>query len=155
MDGDEQPLISPEEFAALVREATDEQITQGLEVNRELILSGIFESMPGRVNPERAPSGQFVSEWRITGGEEGPDRWQVVITQGECQIIRDGRFAPDVTFTVGALDFVKLVTGNASGPRLFFFGRIKVEGDLLHAARYINYFRTPRAGAPAEGHELA
>jgi putative sterol carrier protein len=146
MDADENPLMAPAEFAALVREATDEQIAQGLEVNRELILAGIFSSMPAQVNADRVPAGQFVSEWRITRDEEEPDRWQVVITEGECQVVRDGQFAPDVTFTVGAVDFVKLVTGNASGPRLFFFGRVKVEGDLLHAARYTSYFRMPRAG---------
>jgi hypothetical protein len=138
-------LIPPEEFASLVREASDEQIAHGLEVNRELILSGIFQSMPSRVNRDRVPAGQFVSEWRITGREDGGvDRWQIVLTEGECQIVRDGKFAPQVTFTLGPVDFVKLVTGNASGPRLFFFGRIKVEGDLLSAARYTNYFRTPR-----------
>ena len=145
MADDEDVLFEPEEFAALIRDASDEDIARGLEINRELILSGIFQSMPARVNRERAPAGQFVSEWRVTEREDGGvDRWQVVITEGECEVVRDGRFAPDVTFTVRPLDFVKLVTGNASDPRLFFFGRIKVEGDLLSAARYTNYFRTPR-----------
>jgi alkyl sulfatase BDS1-like metallo-beta-lactamase superfamily hydrolase len=145
MHDDEDILMAPEEFAALVREASDEDIARGLSVNRELILAGIFSSMPARLNPGRAPSGRFVSEWRITGREDGGiDRWQVVIQDGSCQIVRDGDGAADVTFTVGPVDFVKLVTGNASGPRLFFFGRIKVEGDLLSAARYTNYFRTPR-----------
>jgi hypothetical protein len=142
---DDEQLMEPEEFANLVREATDEQIAQGIAVNRELILAGIFESMPARLNRDRVPSGQFVAEWRITEREDGgSDRWQVVIAERECSVVRDGGLEPDVTFTLGPTDFIKLVTGNASGPRLFFFGRIKIEGDLLRAARYTNYFHTPR-----------
>jgi putative sterol carrier protein len=151
-EDDDGPLMDAQEYAALVHEATDEQLTLGLEVNRQQILDGIFAAMPERVNHEHAPSGQFVAEWRITGGPDGgEDRWQVILDGGECKIERDGTLASDVTFTVGPLDFVKLVTGNAKGPRLFFFGRLKIDGDLLKAARYNNYFETPRPQRQAQG----
>jgi predicted lipid carrier protein YhbT len=48
-----------------------------------------------------------------------------------------------VSFTVGAVDFIRLVTGNVTGPRLFVFGRLKIEGDLLLSARVPGLFSVP------------
>ena len=33
-----------------------------------------------------------------------------------------------LTFTIDGVDFLKLVTGNASGPRMFMFGKLGIEG---------------------------
>jgi hypothetical protein len=46
-------------------------------------------------------------------------------------------------YSISALDFVKLVTGNANGPALFMLGRLSIRGDLLKAARFQGYFKAP------------
>ena len=47
---------------------------------------------------------------------------------------------PDVVFTIDAPDFLSLVSGGASGPELFTFGRMKVEGDHVAAAQVPRLF---------------
>ena len=53
---DEIPAIDPDQFATLIRDATDEQLKEGLATNRELILAEIFRRMPERFEPSRAPN---------------------------------------------------------------------------------------------------
>jgi putative sterol carrier protein len=52
---------------------------------------------------------------------------------------------PSVTLKLGAVPFLKLVTGNADGPSLFLSGKLKIEGDLILAARLPGLFEIPRA----------
>lgn len=46
-------------------------------------------------------------------------------------------------FTIGPVEFLRLVTGNVNGPELFLTGRITVEGDLMLAAIAQSWFRVP------------
>ena len=50
-----------------------------------------------------------------------------------------------MVFRLGPVDFVRLVTGGTNGPKLFLLGRLKIEGDLLLAARVPGFFVIPRA----------
>jgi putative sterol carrier protein len=43
-------------------------------------------------------------------------------------------------------DFLKLVSGNASGPTMFMTGKLKLEGDVMLASRLTSMFRIPKAG---------
>ncbi len=134
-----QPLIDPDEYGRLVRRTSDEDLQTGLRANGELIVEQIFRAMPGQL------------EWRIGGvGDGGQLRWQVAVEEGLCTVTREGQRAPDLTFSIGGLDFLKLATGNAKGPLLFLLGRLKIRGDLLKAARFQGYFRSPRPEAKAE-----
>lgn len=138
------PEIDPAQYAALVRDATDEQLREGLQANRDLILGEIFRAMPTRLSPRLTRDVSVVAEWRIGDRPDGgTDRWQVIIRDGTCTVARDGDEPADVAFSVGPVDFVRLVTGNAEGPVLFLSGRLKVEGDILKAATYQSYFTLP------------
>ena len=142
----EQPFIDPAEFARLVRDASDQQLADGFATNREQILSEVFQRMEEHFEPETAEGVDAVVEWRIRDRPEGgDDRWQTVIREGACRVVRDGDEKPRVTFSVAPVDFIRLVTGNESGPKLFLFGRLKVDGDLMFAARVQGMFRVPTA----------
>ena len=144
MTDDQRPLMDPAEYAALVRDATDEQLAAGMAANRDLILEQIFAAMPSQLNTEAAAGVTLVADWKILDRPDGGfDRWQITIADGTCTVVRDGNRDPEVTFAVNAVDFVKLVTGNANGPKLFVFGSLAIKGDLLKAARYQRYFRQP------------
>lgn len=139
-------LVDPAEFAGMVRDATDDQLREGFATNRKLILDEVFRRMGHHLRVQAAADVEAVVEWRILGGAGGnPDRWQVVIRDGACAVVPEGEEEPRVAFTLDPVDFVRLVTGNASGPRLFMFGRLKVEGDLMLAARMPSLFSIPRA----------
>ena len=148
------PAMDPARYAALVRDTPDDQLEAGMTANREFILTQIFDAMPASFQPAAAGDRDFVAEWRITdrpGG--GEDRWQVAIRDGECRVGRNGDEAAQVTLTVGPVDFVKLVAGAVHGPQLFMTGRLRIEGDLLLAARLDELFRPPGGGSSDPGGE--
>jgi putative sterol carrier protein len=140
------PELDADQYASLVAQATDDQLAEGLAQNREILLDQVFQSMPERFMAEKAGDVEAVVEWRVRGRPDGGvDRWQLVIEKGSCRAQRDGDAEPTVSFTVGDVDFIKLVTGNASGPMLFTFGKLKIRGDLLLAARFQSFFEVPRS----------
>ena len=48
-----------------------------------------------------------------------------------------------MTIKVKPVDFLKLVTNNASGPGLFLRGRLKLDGDVMLASRLAGLFSVP------------
>lgn len=141
----EPAAVAPEQFAALVRGASDEQLEQGLRENREVLLGEIFRRMPEQFAPERAAGVDAVIEWEITSPRGEADTWQLTIREGRCTCARGGDVKPDVAYRIGAVDFLKLITGVEKGPKLFVFGRLRIRGDLMLAARMESWFRMPRA----------
>lgn len=138
--------ISPAELVALVRRADDSQLAAGLAANRDVILAEVFRRMPERLDRERAGDLHAVVEWRILdrpGG--GYDRFQVAIQHGTCTVNAQPPDEPRVALTIHPVDFIKLVSGNASGPELLLFGRLEISGDLVLAARLPALFRVPSA----------
>lgn len=141
------PLIDPDEYARLVREASDDDLQAGLDQNGELIIDQIFQAMPSRLRSGGLEGVSIVADWQIRKvGESGELHWQVSVADQRCTVQRDGQLPADVTFTVRGIDFIKLITGNAHGPRLFLLGRLKIRGDLLKAARFQSFFEAPSAG---------
>jgi putative sterol carrier protein len=138
--------MNPEEVARLIAQATDDQLAEGMRANRELILEQIFASMRDRIDPVKTADIAAVVEWRIHGREDGGvDRWQVHIERGSCRVERDGSADPEVAYEIGPVDFLKLVTGNESGPKLFLFGRLRIHGNLVLAARMPSLFKVPES----------
>jgi putative sterol carrier protein len=140
--------MNPEEIARLIAQASDEQLAEGMRANRELILEQIFGSMPERIDPVKTADISAVVEWRIRDRDDGGvDRWQVHIERGSCRVEREGAAEPEVAYEIGPVDFLKLVTGNESGPKLFLFGRLRIHGNLVLAARMPSLFKVPEGSA--------
>ena len=57
---------------------------------------------------------------------------------------RDPARTPRLTLTLGPVDFLKMVTGNAGARLLFLRGRLKARGDLGLTTRFPSLFDTPR-----------
>ena len=58
---------------------------------------------------------------------------------------------PRVIYEIRPLDFLRLISGGASGPQLFLVGRLKIRGDLFLAARIQSMFAIPSAQGAAPG----
>jgi putative sterol carrier protein len=87
-----------------------------------------------------------VIQWEITGAEGSEnDRWQLTIRDGACTCVRGGDAEPDVVYQVAPVDFIKLITGVASGPQMFVFGKLRIRGNLMLAARVQGFFTMPTA----------
>jgi putative sterol carrier protein len=50
-----------------------------------------------------------------------------------------------VTITTAPVSFLKLVTGQQSGPVMFMTGKLKLDGDVMFASRMTGFFRIPTA----------
>jgi predicted lipid carrier protein YhbT len=138
-------FFGTEELADLVRSTPDEQLANGLRANGEPIVEEVFRRFGERLS-EQGRRQAAVIEWRLRGiGDDGADvqRWFVVLADGECRTGRDLDSKPRVTLELGALEFLKLVTGNANPVAMFMAGKLKIRGDLLFAARVQGFFSIP------------
>lgn len=144
----DQPIsaqdITPEQFAELVRSASDEDIVSVVHATgTEAVLDRIFQGMKDRFLSDRAAAVtanvQFVI---VDDGTEHP--YFVKIAQGSCETgggtVDDAR----TTITTDLVSFTRLVSGQAQGPQLFMSGKLKVAGDLMFSAQIMNFFETPK-----------
>lgn len=141
--------LDAESFARLITRASNDQL-QGVLGRPELrvrIIDEIFRRMADHLRPDRVTGLTAVVHWRLTGGtgEGGLDRYETIIDHGTCTVCREDTGEARVTITLHPVDFVKLVTRNASGPVLFMTGKLKIKGDLAFAAGMTNLFDLPRA----------
>ncbi|SRR6266567_3160673 len=136
-------------FARIIGRASGDQVrgVLGRPELRARILDEIFRRMGDHLRGDRAVRTRAVVHWRLTGGTGagGFDRWETVIEDGACVVRRESTRDPRVTITVHPVDFLKLITNNASGPVLFMTGKLKIKGDLGFAAGLTSLFDLPRA----------
>jgi putative sterol carrier protein len=139
--------VDPEEFVRNVASTPDEQLAELMAGDlRPVVLDGIFERMAEHFKAESAAGIDAVVDWKILDRPDGGyDHYQAVISGGSCEVSKEPQKEPNVTLKVGPVDFLKLVTGNASGPLLFTTGKLKIEGDILLSARLPQLFRVPQA----------
>ena len=139
--------VDPAAFARAVAETPDDALAEGMaSENRALILDEIFAQMERHFDAARGGDVEAVIDWKILDRPEGGyDHYRVTLAGGECRVDKDpGEGSPRVTFKVKPVTFLRLVTGNASGPQLFLTGKLKIDGDLMFAARVQNLFEIPK-----------
>ena len=138
--------VDPKEFAAQLANTPDDQLAAGMQSEaRGMVLSEIFKRMGEHLKPEAAQGVDAVVHWKILDRPDGGyDHYELVIKDGAATVSDAPEHEPRVTFQIGAVDFLKLVTGNANGPILFTTGKLKIKGDLVFAAQIAGMFRIPR-----------
>jgi putative sterol carrier protein len=135
------------EIARAVADAPDQQLRAAMRSQiRELILDEVFRRFPEYVDSSKLDGIAGAMEWKITGRADGRyDRYLVAIEQGEVRAGRDLDVRPRATMRLDGVDFLKLVTGNASPTMSFLRGRLRLKGDLVFAAQLPRVFRIPSA----------
>jgi putative sterol carrier protein len=131
-------------FSSWVRGASDSELASLIGEDRDALLDEIFRRMEHHFDRAAAGDLDAVIEWRIVdrpGG--GLDRYQARIAGGRCRVQRDGSDAPRLTIDIRPAEFLRVVTGAVSGPRLFMLRRVRVGGDLMLAGRLASLFRIP------------
>jgi putative sterol carrier protein len=141
--------VDPAAFAKVIADTPDDQLAAGMaSENRALVLEEIFKRMEEHFDADGAKGTEAIVDWKIWDKPEGGyDHWRIEIANGTCRVVPDPGEDPParVTFKVKPVDFLKLVTGNASGPQMFITGRLKIDGDLMFAARVQGFFKVPTA----------
>jgi putative sterol carrier protein len=88
-----------------------------------------------------------VIHFRITdapGG--GEDLYEAVIKDGKVTVNDEPTTEdPKLAISAGPVPFLKLVTGQESGPAMFMKGQLKIQGDLMFATRMTSFFKIPSA----------
>jgi putative sterol carrier protein len=140
--------VSAEDFAALVANATDEQLAEAMSgPNRGLALREIFARMAEHLDPVRAKGQDAVIHFQISGRPDGgQDEYEVVVRDGKCTVSETPSEEARVTLNLDPVGFLKLITNRVSGPELFMTGKLKIEGDLMYAPQIASLFRIPSAG---------
>ncbi|MGH2700055.1 MAG: SCP2 sterol-binding domain-containing protein [Actinomycetota bacterium] len=137
--------VSPEEFAQLVKGASDEEIAATVhQAGTAGVLDRIFEGMEERFVPEKASDVDADIVFEINDGEDSYP-YVVAIHNQTCKAEQGTKEDPKVKLTTGLVPFVKLVTGEAQGPQLFMSGKLKVSGDLMFSTRIMTFFDQPKA----------
>ena len=139
--------VEPTEFAALVKSASNDQLAAAMSGdNRKKVLDEIFGRMPGLFRADRAGSTNAVIHWVIGDGPDGSaDTYELVIADGACALSPTPAHEPKLALSIGAVDFLKVVSGNANPVMLFMTGKVKAKGDLGLAAKIGDLFSIPKA----------
>lgn len=138
--------LTPEQFARIISRASDAQLKAVMErpVLRERILDEVFRRMEEHYKPGRTKK-EAVVRWRIGTANDEPLRYECTITKDTCTVSKDPQQEPLVTITIGPVEFIKLVSGNASAPMMFMTGKLKLAGDVGFAAGLTKLFQIPKA----------
>ncbi|HEY8451282.1 MAG: SCP2 sterol-binding domain-containing protein [Micromonosporaceae bacterium] len=138
--------LSPADFAKLVKATPDATMAEVMAgEHRRSILDEIFSRFPDLFRADKAGGTSAVIHWVIGGGPDGgSDTYQVVIENGTCTTSSVADREPRLTITLGAVEFLKVISGNANPMMMFMSGKLKAKGDLALAANIPNYFNLPK-----------
>jgi putative sterol carrier protein len=139
-------MMDPLEFARLVKASSTAELRQMMQGDqRSAVLDELFSRMPQVFRADRAGSTNAVVHWVIGDRQDGGvDTYELVIADGTCQLSPRPERPPRLTLTIGAVDFLNLVTGNAHPVALVMKGKMKTKGDLGLTAKFPTLFDVPR-----------
>jgi putative sterol carrier protein len=128
---------SPEEFAALIKSAPKAHVEGLLATeHRDAIIDNIFTAMAERFQPDKAGDLNAVIHWNITGrADGGTDNYELVIANGTCTATNEPQEEPNLAFTMGGYEFLRLIVGVGSPVMMFMTGKVKAKGDLSLAGK--------------------
>ncbi len=136
--------MTAEEFVGLAGQTEDDQLEAVIRgADTKKVLEKIFLGFAERFVPDRAQGVEAVVQFVVTDqGQEHPHTVQ--ITGGECRTEPGTADSPKATLKLGLVPFIRLLTGQSDGMQLFMAGKLKVNGDLMFAARVPGFFEPVR-----------
>ncbi len=122
--------VDPQQFHQLVKSTPADQIKSALQgEHRGAILDEIFGRMPETFRPDRAGNTNAVIHWNVADRPDGGvDTYELVIADGTCKLSPKPENDPKVALTLGAVEFVKIVSGNGNPVMMFMTGKLKAKG---------------------------
>jgi len=100
-----------------------------------------FEKIEDRFIADGAKGVSATYVWELTG--DGGGTWTAQIENGTITISEGAADKPNVTYNMGADDYVKMVNGELNGTKAVMTRKLKVTGSILMAKK-MNKFLPPR-----------
>lgn len=137
--------LQPAEFVGLVKGMSDDEIRADLGgEHRGALLDAIFARFPQQFRPDKAGGRGARIDFHVTGGPgDSTDTYAVVVDDGTCSIEKEPTASPNLSLTMGPVEFLKMLSGAGSPAMMFMMGKIKATGDLGLAAGLANWFESP------------
>jgi len=101
-------------------------------------VADIFDEMVREFPAEKAAGLRARFQFRLSG-EEGGD-WSVTIADQKCSATPGRIEEPDVTISMEAADFIKMVRGELQPIVAFMQGKLKLQGDMNKAMQLQELF---------------
>jgi len=139
--------VEPKQFAQLVKSASNEQLHAVMSGDlRDKVLGEVLGRMSTLFRADRAGNTNAVVHWTVGDrADGGSDTYELVIADGACVVSPAPTHEPKLALTLGGVDFLKVVSGNANPVMLFMTGKLKAKGDLGLAAKIGELFDIPKA----------
>jgi hypothetical protein len=139
--------IDPSLFARLVKSTGKGQLeaVMSSEVRRP-VLDAIFGRMAEFYSSKGSSAKRQVVHWHVTGAPGGgSDDYETAMQHGACEVHEQLTEEPRTELSMDGVQFLKLVTNNASPVTLFMTRKIKVSGDIGFATALQKMFTIPSA----------
>jgi putative sterol carrier protein len=98
----------------------------------------IFAQMPEAFLAEKAGDLSATYQFNLSG--EGGGDWAVTVAGGSCTVVEGQAEKPDVTISMDAADFAKMISGDLQPVVAFMQGKIKLQGDTSLALKLQELF---------------
>lgn len=146
IDNADPVVMDPLEFARVVKRSPAEALAQVMTGERRTaILDELVRRMPDVYRVDRARGITAVVHWRVGDRADGGfDTYELVLDDGSCVVAGVPEREPRLVLTIGAVDFLRMVTGNAHPVSLVMRGKLRSRGDVALTAKFPNLFDTPR-----------
>lgn len=143
---DNPAALGPYGFGRFVKEASSAELEALMSGERRTeVLDEVFRRMPEVFRADRAAGLRAVVHWTVGDrADGGTDRYELVIADGTCAVSPMLFETPQMTLTLGAVDFLRLVTGNVHAVMLIMRGRLRYAGELALIAKFPSLFDPPK-----------
>jgi putative sterol carrier protein len=101
-------------------------------------IAGIFPEMVAHFNPDKAQGVDARIQFDLSGDNGG--NWWLKINQGQATTGEGQIDSAQMTVRSKADDFVSMINGSLNPMQAFMSGKIKVQGDMGMAMRFMNMF---------------
>ena len=138
--------LATEQFSRQVKQAGTGELTDLMSGDRRrAVLDEVFRRMPQVFRADRAGNLRAVVHWVIGDRPDGgTDRYELTIADGGCAVSGQPDRPPHLTLSIGAVDFLRMATGNARAVVLAMKGRLHSSGDMALAAKMPRLLDPPR-----------
>jgi len=134
------------QFARIVKQSSTGALQRVMAGDRRTpVLDELVHRMPDAFRADRAAGLTAVVHWRVGDRPDGGfDTYELLIDDGACVVSPGPSREPRLVLTIGAVDFVRMVTGNTHAVALVMRGKLKSRGDMALTAKFPGLFDTPR-----------